>query len=253
MMLGVVIPHHSQRDALDRALASVEGQSVVVVDDSEDGGLVLPGVEVLRTTGGEGFGRAVNRGLSHLEAKGCTLALLLNDDAVLDVGALEALMEAWCDEDGALGPVIHEAGGPVYGIRVSPMGRVRLARTPGPVQALSGAAMIIRTGERFDERFRHGFEDLELCRRLHQRGLRVRVVGSARCHHIGGATVGRDTREATRGSVGGHLQYLGGGPSLGIALALAMAQVCVEGPRRSRFLGLVEGIGDFVRARRRSG
>lgn len=250
MMVGVVIPHHSQRDALARAIASVANHRVVVVDDSVDGDLTIPAVDVLRTTGSEGFARAVNRGLEVLESEGCPLALVLNDDAVLEVGALEALCAAWSASDGALAPVLHEPSGPVYGIHVSSWGRVQLASEPGPVQALSGAAILIRSSERFDERYRHGFEDLELCRRLTQRGLSVRVVADARCTHAAGATVGRQTRAATRAAIDGHLRFLDGGAAGCVAVGLAMAQVCVEGPRISRMFGLAEGVGDYLRDRR---
>lgn len=250
MKVGVVIPHHSRRDALARAVDSVAGHPVVVVDDSVEGGLSLSGVDVIRTSGSEGFARAVNAGLESLESRGCSLALILNDDAVLDVGALDTLCAAWSPSDGALAPVLEEPGGLVYGIHVSSWGRVRLAMQPGPVQALSGAALLVRATERFDERYRHGFEDLELCRRLTQRGLAVRVIEDARCAHAAGATVGRQTRAATRAAIDGHLRYLDGGAAGCVAVGLAMAQVCIEGPRLSRMLGLAQGIGDYLKDRR---
>ena len=140
VMVGVVIPHHRRRDALARAVASAGDHPVVVVDDSEDGGLSLPGVEIRRTTGSEGFARAVNVGLTALESRGCSLALVLNDDAVLEEGALETRCAEWTEADGAIAPVLDEPHGLVYGIHVSRWGRVRLAMHPGPVQALSGAA-----------------------------------------------------------------------------------------------------------------
>lgn len=249
-MVGVVIPHHRRRDSLARAVASVGGLRVVVVDDSVDGGLDLPGVEVLRTAGSQGFARAVNFGLAELESKGCELALVLNDDAILGEGALDTLCAAWTASDGALAPVLMEPHGLIYGIRVSKWGRVKLAMRPGPVQALSGAAVLLRVSERFDERYRHGFEDIDLCRRLTQRGLRVRVVEGALCTHDAGATVDRRSPEATRAGIDGHLRYLGGGAAGVVAVGLAVAQVCVEGPRVSRMIGLAQGIGDYLKDRR---
>lgn len=248
-MVGVVIPHHRRRDALARAVASAGDHPVVVVDDSEDGGLSLPGVEIRRTTGSEGFARAVNVGLTALESRGCSLALVLNDDAVLEEGALETLCAEWTEADGAIAPVLDEPHGSVYGIHVSRWGRVRLAMHPGPVQALSGAALLLRSTERFDEQYRHGFEDIELCRRLTQRGLRVRVIERARCAHAAGATVGRQTPEATRAGIDGHLRYVGGGAAGVVAVGLAVAQVCIEGPRISRMRGLAQGVGDYLKGR----
>ena len=233
-----------------RAVASVGNHPLVVVDDSADGGLCLPDAEVVRTAGSQGFAHTLNKGLASLESMGCTLALILNDDAVLDAGSLDTLYAAWSPSDGALAPVLHEPSGPIYGIHVSSWGRVQLATRPGPVQALSGAALLMRASERFDERYRHGFEDLELCRRLTQRGLRLRVVEDARCKHEAGATVGRKTRAAARAAIDGHLRYLGGGAAGLVAVGLALAQACVEGPRMNRMMGIAEGVGDYLKDRR---
>ena len=176
-------------------------------------------------------------------------ALVLNDDAVLEEGALETLCAEWTEADEAIAPVLDEPHGLVYGIHVSRWGRVRLAMHPGPVQALSGAALLLRSTERFDEQYRHGFEDIELCRRLTQRGLRVRVIERARCAHAAGATVGRQTPEATRAGIDGHLRYVGGGAAGVVAVGLAVAQVCIEGPRISRMRGLAQGVGDYLKGR----
>ena len=94
-MIGVVIPFHSQREALFGAIRSVAGSPVVVVDDSPEGGLVIDGVTVLRTLGEQGFASAANMGLAHWEAQAVERVLLLNDDATLRPGAMDALGAAW--------------------------------------------------------------------------------------------------------------------------------------------------------------
>ena len=84
----------------------------------------------------------------------------------MEPGGLSSIDAEWSEEDGALAPVLHEPSGAIYGITVHVLGRARLAREPGPVQALSGASLFMRASERFDPAYVHGFEDIDLCRRL---------------------------------------------------------------------------------------
>jgi len=244
MMIGVVIPFHSQREALSEALRSVEGSLVVVVDDSPEGGLVIDGVKVLRTLGEQGFAAAANMGLAHWEAQTVDHVLLLNDDAALRPGAMGALRSAWTEQDGALAPVVFEPDGPIYGIDVGRFGRVRLRSSPGAVGALSGAAMLVRSSERFDSGFVHGFEDIELCARLRSKGLRVRVVSGAECDHAAGATISRKSRIAQRRAMAGHLRWVGGGVSGALAIGMGLAQIVRERGPADRILGVLEGVRD---------
>jgi GT2 family glycosyltransferase len=246
-MIGVVIPCHHPGPALAAAMASVGDTLTVVVDDSPQGSPPPPGVEHVRTSGSQGFSVAANAGLARLEALGCTRALVLNDDAALRPGALSAMADAFCEFDGAVAPVLHEPDGPVYGIHVHRSGRVKLARRPVAVQALSGAAILLRSQERFDPNFSHGFEDIELCERLLRRGLRVRVIADAHCDHAGGATIDRRSRQAQRAAMSGHLRWVGGGLRAGFVVGLGLAQVLREGGPAERFLGIVDGVRDHLR------
>jgi len=248
-MLGVVIPHHSQRTPLLEAVASVRGFTTVVVDDSLKGDLQLEGVTVVRTSGHEGFARAVNAGLEEVARQGNSLALILNDDACMRPGSIDVLLSEWSDKDGAIAPVLHETDGSVYGIAVSKWGRARLLRHPEPIQALSGACLLIRSSERFDPHYAHGFEDIELCRRLRQRGLHLRVIPESECDHVGGGSIDRRSRWAQRAAMAGHLRYLGGGLRGSVAVGLGLAQVLSEGASPARFLGLIEGIKDHIKDR----
>ena len=247
-MVAVVIPYHSQRQALIEALRSIGRSPVVVVDDSPEGGLVIEGVTVLRTQGEQGFAVAANLGLAHWEAKGILRVLLLNDDAALRPGALDLLSEAWTESDGALAPVVFEPGGPIYGIDVGRFGRVRLRTSPGDVEALSGAAMLLRSRERFDPGFVHGFEDIELCARLRSKGLKVRVIRGAECDHAGGATVSRKSRIGQRRAMAGHLRWVGGGIPGAFAVGLGLAQIVRERGPADRVLGVLEGVRDHLTA-----
>ena len=100
-------------------------------------------MEIRRTTGSEGFARAVNVGLTALESRGCSLALVLNDDPYSKRARSRRCVPS--TEADAIAPVLDEPHGLVYGIHVSRWGRVRLAMHPGPVQALSGAALLLRS------------------------------------------------------------------------------------------------------------
>ena len=225
---------------------------MVVVDDSDAGDLVLEGAEVIRA-GGLGFARAVNLGLDAAQARGATHALLLNDDAVLEPGSLDALRAAWGPGVGAVGPVLLDADGAVEsaGFHRSRWGRVRVRRSvppaPTAVQGLSGACLLVGAGERLDVAFAHGMEDLDLCSRLARRGLVSLLVPSARCRHVGGATLSRRSPEAQRAAVSGHLRLVGGGIRSPIPLGLALAQVAREGGSAGRLRGIWRGWRDWRR------
>jgi GT2 family glycosyltransferase len=245
-MIGVVIPFHSQHEALSKAIRSVGASPVVVVDDSPEGGLVIDGVTVLRTLGEQGFASAANMGLAHWEAQAVERVLLLNDDAALRPGAMDALRAAWTEKDGALAPVVFEPDGPIYGIDIGPLGRVRLRSSPGNVGALSGAAMLLRSRERFDPGFIHGFEDIELCARLRSKGLQIRVIPGAECDHAAGLTVSRKSRIAQRRAMAGHLRWVGGGLPGALAIGMGLAQIVRERGPAERVLGVLEGVVDHV-------
>jgi GT2 family glycosyltransferase len=245
-MLAVVIPTHSRPDSLRRALASIGDTPVVVVDDSLEGLESVEGVPFLRTGGEEGFASAANRGLEYWQERGAERVLLVNDDVELIEGCIEELAAAWVEKDGALAPVLHEPGGPVYGIEIGWGGRVFLRRTPGPVKALSGAVLLMRSTERFDSGYRHGFEDIALCCQLRERGLRVRVVDSADALHAAGASVPRQSRLAQRRAISGHLRWVGGGPRGLYAVALSVAQIIRERGPMDRIIGVVEGVRDHL-------
>ena len=250
MKLAVLIPCHSRVDLLHLALASVQAWPVLVVDDSVDG-LKLGDVPCCRTEGQVGFAAAVNLGLERLEAQGYSHVLLLNDDAVPAPGCVDTLSSAWSAQDGALAPMLVEPTGQISsGFVVHRTGRIRVR--PGRVEqstlvdAVSGAAMLIRASERLDEQYRHGFEDLDLCRRLKARGLSIRTL-PIRCEHVGGGTISRSSRRAQAAALSGHLRYLGGGWRSGLAVALSLGQVLREGASPARLLGVLDGCRDHRR------
>ena len=246
--LTVVIPHRRRADLLRGALAACEGWRVLVVDDTDDGlDLDVPQV---RLGGGSGFAVAVNAGLAAV----CTpSAVVLNDDAVPQGDCLERLAR----QGGLCGPVlVGPSGVESAGLRVTGWGRV-VQRIDVPdddraVDALSGACLHLPAHLRFDARFRHGGEDVELCRRAGPAWL----VAGARCWHEGGATVPRDSLEAQRHAVSGQLRLVDRPWKQAVVVGLNLAQVLREEvgcapPRwaqaRARLGAVRAGVGD-VRA-----
>jgi GT2 family glycosyltransferase len=258
---AVVLPFHSRRDLLAGAVAAARGAPVLLVDDSVCGlpeDAVPPGVRVLRTRGEEGFAAACNLGLAAAEASGFTHTLLLNDDARPAPGCAEAMLAALEAEPraAAAGPVLFGTEGRVESAGLGlgrRSGRVRqrtcVPATPAPVDALSGACLLLESSLRFDPGYRFGFEDLELGRRLRAAGRLLLVVPAARCLHLGGGSLPRRSREATRQAVAGHLRLVGDRPwRRGLVIGLAFAQILKERGPAGRVAGLWEGWRDTRRA-----
>jgi GT2 family glycosyltransferase len=226
--LQVVVPHRGS-PTLARTLASLPELPTRVIHDQL----------------GEGFARTANRGLAEAQADGADWVLLLNDDAVLQPGALEALLAARQPGVAVLGAVLDEGGGPCAGLDLGRSGRVRVRRShdggPTEVDAVSGACMLLTADLRFDPSFRHGMEDVELCRRVRAAGGRVLSVPGARCRHPGGATLSRRSPEAQRHAVSGHLRLVGGGWRTAWVLGLAVAQIIREGGPFSRLRAVAQG------------
>ena len=243
MRLLVVIPHHSQRASLDRALAAVAGLPTLIVDDSP-AGRARPLEGRLRTRGEEGFARAANRGLAEAERLGFSHVLLLNDDAAPLPGCVEALCAAFVEGVGAVGPVLVEPDGDKAGFVVRPWGRVRerlLSEAAVPIEALSGAALLVPAWARFDPAFPHGMEDLALCQNLRRAGLRLVLVPAARCRHEGGASLSRRSPAALRAAMQGQLLLHGRSRAPVVAL-LGLAQVLREGGGRQHLRALAQGL-----------
>lgn len=264
MRITIVIPCHRRVDLLERALRAVAGREVVVVDDSPDGRVHPISARRVRTSGGIGFAAAANAGLVEAERRGATHVFVLNDDAVPAPDCIDLLAEAWTGDTGAAGPLIYGPEGLLSaGFEERWWGRVRERRSLGPehspdgralragevreVSAVSGAALLVPADARFDTAYRHGFEDLALCRSMRAAGRRVLLVPEARALHLGGGTVGRTSREAQRHALSGHLRYLGGGWRGGVAVGLAVGQVLREGGGPARMIGIFEGLRDWAR------
>lgn len=235
----VVIPHHS--GPVEAARTACHPHPVLVVDD-RPGGADLSG-DVLTTSGEEGFARAANRGIEEAERRGHELVLLLNDDAQPAAGCIDRLVGAMQPDVALVGPVLRGPHGvESAGIRFDPRTgrltqRTEIPDGPTDVDALSGACLLVRSTVRFDEAFPHAMEDVELARRLPGRAV---LVPDAVCHHLGGASVSRTSRRATRDALAGHMRLVDSPAKRGLVTGYAVLQVLREGNRRRRLLGVLD-------------
>ncbi len=231
----VVIPHRSATAALLRLLPTLTRWPVLVVDDTDAG--LDADVPKVRLGGGSGFARAANAGLAQVQTP---FAVVLNDDAMPAGDCLERL----AGRGGLCGPVLLSGEGvESSGLRVRSWGRITQRRDhpteDRAVDALSGACLHLAASARFDERFPHGFEDVELCRRLGGAWL----VAGARCQHAGGATVGRRTAFATEAGVIGQALCFEPGWRTAVVAGLHAAQVARGGGPIDRFSAVWRGVG----------
>lgn len=177
-------------------------------------------VHVLANPTNRGFGRAVNDQLPRVDRESL---LIINPDCRLEAGALQALLGALASDAslGLVGPAVVDADGrrepascrffptPKRAF-MSATGLHRLAKrlpffagveNPAAgaldrvtrVEATSGACMLLRTAAfrevgGFDERYTLHAEDLDLMRRLQDRGWSVAYVPAARAVHVQGVS-----------------------------------------------------------------
>jgi N-acetylglucosaminyl-diphospho-decaprenol L-rhamnosyltransferase len=226
---------------IDRCLASVAGLAeVVVVDNGSTDGTVaavrerFPGVRLIE---GENRGLCAgwNRGI---EASDAEYVLLLNADAWVVEGALDALTVA-ADRHpraGAVGPRLLNLDGTLqrsvrgypsawrlateylYLRKLAPRSAALNAfygagfdhESEREVEWVMGACFLLRRAAYqdvgpFDERYFMFSEEVDWMRRAADRGWSVVFTPEARCVHVGGAAHGG---RLFRENVGGHLRYL---------------------------------------------
>ena len=236
---AIVVNHNSLEflkpclAALRRALAGLDGEIVVVDNQSTDGSRewLARAADVDRAILSDenaGFGRANNRAIR--ESRG-RLILLLNPDTVAGADSVRALASFLDAPEhaaaGAAGPTVVQVDGTFYRqcARNLPDPRSsaramfpRLARwlapakpyfafdrapdRPARIECLSGSAMMIRREclDRiglFDEAFFLYAEDVDLCRRMRDTGWEVWHVPTDPVVHYSGGSSEKRSRTAT--------------------------------------------------------
>ena len=213
--------------SLERGLAGLTYEAVVVDNASSDGSLALVPddgrIRTVRQAANEGFARGVNAGLL---ASRAPLVLLLNPDCELTPGAV-GLLGAELDRDpqcALAGPRLLDSDGSLQasargdptmltglfgrtGLLAKLFPRLRVARRNLVAEAairggassvevdwVSGACMLARRRALdevggFDASYFLYWEDADLCRRLRQAGWRVRYAPVATVvHHVGASS-----------------------------------------------------------------
>lgn len=196
-------------EAVESVLHEPEVREVIVVDNASGDQSVealrerfrgLP-VDVLESEENIGFGRGCNLGVERATG---SLVLLLNSDALMRPGSLGHLKATLCDDPSlalvaplVLGPDGYTPQADAYGTFPSLSTLVlRTNRHPRDTvfpDWLSGVALLARRDAflsvgAFDHGFHMYLEDVDLCRRLRDAGLRVQRVPSAVVLHRGGAS-----------------------------------------------------------------
>lgn len=176
-------------------------------------------IKSIKNKANVGFAKAVNQGIKIAQGK---YVLLLNPDTEVRNGAIRKLVEFARSADGAgvIGAKLLNPDGSIQpsvfhfptvwrAIREFWLGQknayskyIPYSSEPVSVEAVVGAAFLITPEARkkvglLDERYFMYFEDLDYCRRIHEAGLSVYYLPSAKVYHEHGGvtrTVGVNAR-----------------------------------------------------------
>lgn len=203
-LTAVTVAYRSAAVIGDCLRSVARARAAVVVDNASDDDSVgaarrtLPGATIVSNAVNQGFGRANNQGVALAETE---FALLINPDATMTPGSVEALIAA-ADANpnaGILAPAILNADGTrIASHNVSLFDQDRIVgkeRLPpdGDICAdfLSGAVMLVRTAlfrevGGFDSNIFLYFEDDDLCLKMRRAGHALVQVPTAAAVHQGG-------------------------------------------------------------------
>jgi GT2 family glycosyltransferase len=205
---------------------AVPASQIVVVDNgSQDGSIenlqrIVDGLSIIRNSCNTGFAKAVNQGikLAISVPSPPEFVLLLNNDAQLESGALQAFADGFDKQpnlaiaggqlrypDGRLQsafaplPSVTEEILPRFILRLVSPDRYRrksLQQNPTKVECVLGACLCVRTSSLrnlglLDEDYFFFFEEIEWCQRAHRMGAQVYYLPAARAIHSQGQTANR--------------------------------------------------------------
>jgi GT2 family glycosyltransferase len=218
--LSVVLVNYNDRahlpaclSSLEKAVSGLSAEVILVDNQSGDGSPVLvrslfPRVRLIENDQNVGYPRANNIGFRQSHGE---YVLFLNTDTVMPAAAPAALLAEIKarPEVGAVGPaLVHENGRfqVSFGKKVdffseirqklilNPYYRIALphSRKSREVGWLSGACLLARRAAIeaagvFDEEFFLYFEDIDLCRRITEKGFKLIYFPAVRVYHAGGA------------------------------------------------------------------
>ncbi len=213
MSFAAVVVTHNSRDELARLLASFSPPELIVVETGADDGAAdlarTHGATVIERRDNPGFGAACNVGVGHVSAP---ITVLLNPDTE-DHGDIARLARRahtpglhaprLLNEDGSVQRSAHPLPGtlgaflpallPIYPVRAEPF-RATRPRTVGWAVA---ACLAARTDLiRFDERIHLWAEDMDLCLRARNDGIRTILHPDLTVLHTGRHSVENEPYDA---------------------------------------------------------
>lgn len=228
MRVSVIIPAWNLWEMTSTCLRSLAEHSagepleVLVVDNGSDDatraeleplGQSLFGTDfrAVRLPENLGFAKACNAGAALASGE---LLFFLNNDTTCTPNWLPPLRAAFADARlGAVGPLLLYPDGTIQhcGVCFSPFRQVShlyahlpgdfaAAHAPHPLQAITAAALMLRKELFVDcggffEGYRNGFEDIDLCCAIREKGYKLRVEAGSRLYHHTSQTPGRFAAE----------------------------------------------------------
>jgi GT2 family glycosyltransferase len=216
--VDVVIPVYGQWELTERCLASLRARDacvrrIIVVDDASPDETAQrlrerDDVEAVLLPVNGGFAAACNAGARRSDADA---VFFLNNDTLVTPGTIDRLAAALDDDRvGAVMPKLLNGDGTVQCTSLTLLaGSDRFQRMHAYLDAdlpavnygydplaLMGAALLVRRSALvaagfFDERYRNGSEDTDLCVRLWKLGYRCRYEPRAALLHLEGASRGK--------------------------------------------------------------
>ena len=251
----ILIPFHHRHDLLRPLVNHLAQFCILIVDDGPKATdwselkTVYSNLEVIRASGNSGFTKAVNIGLAHLESQNVSKALVLNDDAWVDPASVTELLQ-YVSATCLVSPKIVSSQSELFGITISSIGRVKLQQTLDlKPDALLGTCLGMPTSWRFDSRFIHGFEDVELSIRFQKAGGELKVVPHLQCTHIHGASLNPVSPKGLRYSVYGHLLVFDSFLKSPLIILTYLALIAFEKDSQHRkthlFCGIYQGVSDW--------
>lgn len=229
MNIGVIIPSIGLEDKLYKCLKHLRNQSPrhrifpVIIDNGTPNWEVLKAIEKIydihefiyvRLPWNTGFARASNTGI-HVCGQ-VDAFLFLNNDCYLDSDCLEKMLDALLQGKGDVigaklryldGDMIQHAGGVINGNweSVTHIHRGMDRSLPEVCQSremawVTAACMLVRAkvfveNGGFDENYINGYEDVDFCLRIKEKGKKIYYCAQATGEHEEAQTPGRKDHE----------------------------------------------------------
>ena len=200
--LSVVIITLNNKDILEACIASVKEHTkrisyeIIVTDNGSTDGTAdmlrsrYPDVCIIENRKNLGFSAANNKGLKNANGRYC---LVLNDDTYIDEDAFSKLAEYMDKHENvaAAGPKLMNIDGTIQKQGSFLTAGKWSSKVPVEVDFLIGACLMIRTSVLdevgyFDENLFFYNDDLDLCKRIKNKGFKIVYVPDSSVYHYGG-------------------------------------------------------------------